>query len=107
MIWIRRRSRSCGEVEPVICRCMKHNQTAEIKDLLVRAFAEEIKQSASLSHRDCVELRQNLISLREEDVKRLLPFVLIDLLETHTNDCRKLEDSDAVIRLLTPIESAE
>ena len=84
---------------------MKYNPIAEIKELLVQAFAEEIKHSVSLSHHDCVLLRQDLISLRVEDIKRCLPFVLIDLLETHTNDYRNIEDSDAVIRLLTPIET--
>jgi len=103
MTWTRRRRQGCAERGLVSCRFMKHNPTVEIRDLLVRAFTEEIKQSVRLSHRDCVELRQNLISLRDEDVKRLLPYVLIDLLETHSDDYRNIEDGDAVIRLLTPI----
>jgi hypothetical protein len=86
---------------------MTQNPTAEIKDLIMNAFAEEMKQTISLSHSDFVELRQDLISLRDEDIKSLLPFVLIDLLETHTNDYWKIENGDAVVRLLTPVEPIE
>jgi hypothetical protein len=83
---------------------MKDNLKAEVRDLLVRAFTEEMKQVGTVSHSDCVALREDLIMLRDEDVKELLPFVLIDLLETHSNDYRNIENGDAVIRLLSPVQ---
>jgi hypothetical protein len=75
----------------------------EIKDLILGAFADESIEAINLNHQDCVIVRSQLIGLRDSDVKKLLPIVLIDLLETHTNNYANTEDSDAVIRLLTPV----
>ena len=80
---------------------------SEIKELLLYAFADELKEGVKLNHEDCVLLRQELISLRDSDVKKCLPIVLIDLLETHTDNYTDSESSDSVVRLLTPIGLAQ
>ncbi len=55
----------------------------------------------SISHRDAVEfLRSKLISLSEQDFEYCLPLVLIELLESHTNDPYNTEGADDVLNIL-------
>ena len=52
------------------------------------------------SHNDCVTLRLEMCLLKPPDLQWYLPRVLIDLLDTHTNDFINTEDAEFVIMLL-------
>jgi hypothetical protein len=79
-------------------------EASETKSCLRRAFAPDISTSESLSHEDCLALRSQLASLSPEDVRECLPAVLIDLVDSHTNDMNTTENVEEVIWFLNPDE---
>jgi hypothetical protein len=48
-----------------------------------------------------------MVMLRDLDVKERLPQVLIDLVDTHTDDFRNTENVEEVIWLLAPVDAWE
>ena len=52
------------------------------------------------SHNDCIILRIEMCLLNPPDLQWYLPRVLIDLLDTHTNDFWETENAEFVIMLL-------
>ncbi len=73
------------------------DQETETKDLICRAFDKELHNERKLSHSECVELRHSIIRLYDSDIVRFLPQVLIDLVDTHTNDYGNTEDIEEVV----------
>jgi hypothetical protein len=78
-------------------------QELRVKALLLSVFADEFSKTPPLSHHDCLTLRRELITLRDSDIKNCLPQVLLDLLETHTNDYTNSENVEEVVSLLNPV----
>jgi hypothetical protein len=72
-----------------------------------RSFSAELSHGRRLSHSECVALRSQLALLDLADLKECLPQVLIDLLESHTDDYRNTEDIEDVVWFLMPVEQGE
>lgn len=69
-----------------------------VQGLLRKAFG--YSNLARYSHQDYVALRLEMAKLGPEDLQELLPLVLDDLLDTHTDNDINSEDSEYVIMML-------
>lgn len=79
----------------------------KIRKLLMEAFKEDIKngeikgyKNYKLTHKRLVKLRLEMCKICAEDLKYCLPYVLEDLLDTHTNDPIKTENIEYVFMYL-------
>lgn len=72
----------------------------DLKAALYQAFPKHREGPKLLDHASFVELRRDLSLLDHDSLQRCLPQVLIDLLQTHTNDPDNDEGAESVIRCL-------
>lgn len=75
----------------------------DLKTALYQAFPKHREGPKHLDHASFVELRRDLSLLDHDSLQRCLSQVLINLLQTHTNDPDNEEGAEAVIRCLEVI----
>ena len=78
----------------------------DLKTALYQAFPKHREGPKHLDHASFVELRRDLSLLDHDSLQRCLPQVLVDLLETHTNDPGNEEGAESVIRCLEVVSDS-
>lgn len=81
-----------------------------IRRMLKEAFADvpcpyEEEACGPMFHEEAVALRENFYNLTPEQLQYDLPYLLEDLLDTHTGDDIETEEAESLIMQLDPFSS--
>ena len=87
------------------------NQPGEyVKRLLQEAFSDvpcpaewEKLGRCEMTHEDCLYFRKSFYNYEPDEIHYLLPFLLVDLIDTRTGDDVQTEDAEYLIFQLDPL----